>query len=111
MYDSCICIDDTDEASTLLSAETPRARAGRVCHECRGAIEAGTRYLREKEVSVGVVTTHDTCLTCSAIRDDLFQCGFYWRQIWTDIHEAVCDGDDCVCPDSYRARFTKEKTC
>lgn len=107
MFSSCICIGVLEgEACKFLRRETRTARKQHRCTECNGAIGVGETY----EYVVGKwdrFETYRTCRICVAIRNDLFECSFFYGFIWSDIHEAYClsyEDDDayCICPSTLR---------
>ncbi len=99
MFESCICLD-IDEVSEILSSQTLRARKEHRCCECRCTIQPGESYHVESTLLDGLFTVHKTCLTCLRIRRSLFSCGWYWGQMWSEIHETYCgwEDDECICP-------------
>ncbi len=106
MFESCICVD-IDEVCKLLNCTQPRARKVHRCGECGHDIQPGDTYRREVTLFDGDIDTHKTCLTCLRIRDSLFDCGWYYGEMWRDIHEAYCDDEFCICPEP-PVKFTKE---
>lgn len=102
MFDACICVDP-DEMVTLLSRTQPRARKKHHCFECGHPIEAGQRYQQDATVYDGEFTVYKICIPCRDVRDSMFSCGFYYGGLWPDVHEAYCDSEICICPESYSA--------
>jgi len=97
MFDSCICVDP-GEVSTLLSRRRRKARKPHRCGECGYIIPPGQEYEIDVTVFEGDLESHKTCIPCVRVRDSLFNCGWYYGHIWDDVHEAICDEDECVCP-------------
>lgn len=85
--DNCICID-VDDPVTLLRDETPRARLNHVCMECGDLIPAGRMYRREVYVFDGRLAAHKTCARCSNVRDEYFNCGWYYGRLVEDFRDA-----------------------
>jgi hypothetical protein len=100
VFDSCICVDP-DEVSQLLRRTKRTARKEHQCCECRCAIKPGERYELDVTVFEGFVEPHKTCRSCLRIRNSLFECGWYYGEIWERIHEAYCGGGVCVCPEPH----------
>ena len=98
MFDSCICVEP-DEVSTILSSGVRKARREHRCCECGCRIQPGESYQVENTVFEGNLSVHKTCSICFRIRRSLFDCGWYWGQMWSEIHEAYCEEGECICPD------------
>jgi len=104
MFDSCICVEP-DDVVQLVSRKRRRARKEHRCGECGQTIAPGDVYDVDATVYEGEFTAYKTCLTCVRIRESLFKCGWYYGQLWADIHETFCDYNEegeleCVCPTS-----------
>lgn len=99
MFNSCICVTP-DEVDTLLSRRRHKARQPHKCGECGCVIERGETYEADVTIWEDVFTVHKTCRLCLRIRESLFDCGWYYGQIWADIHQALCGDEEgeCVCP-------------
>ena len=101
MFDSCICVDP-DDLCQLLSRHRRKACEWHKCGECGCVIQPGDTYEVDNVVFGGTFTNHKTCLGCLRVRESLFRCGWYYGDLWSDVHEAFCDGDECVCPETNR---------
>lgn len=97
LMDACICIEP-DEFCQLLRKNSPTARRPHVCCECGETIEPGQVYLDEVTVCDGGIKTWKTCRLCWNIRKDMFTCGWYYGEIWDEIHNTFCDKEFCICP-------------
>lgn len=103
MFNSCICIEP-DECVTLLSRTQPTARKQHICYECGTTIRSGEKYQKDATVFEEEFHDYKICMTCLKIRDNLFECGWYYGGIWEEIHQTYCleyqDEDDyfCLCP-------------
>ncbi len=97
MFDSCICINP-DDTATLLGRRQRKARKRHKCGECNHTIHPGQMYEADAIVFEGEFTIHKTCILCVRVRNSLFECGWYYGGVWEDVHEACCDGDECICP-------------
>ena len=98
MFESCICVE-IDEPVQLLSRRHPKARKVHRCDECGCTIHPGDTYERDAVVFDGFFEVKKICATCLRIRDSLFRCGWYYGQMWEDIHEMCCDDGECICPE------------
>lgn len=88
----CAAFDaDVDDFSVILITHTPKARKPHKCGECNRTIEPGEKYLLEKELYDGNVSTCKTCWDCKSVRDHLVG-SFYWGQMWELVEECI---DDC----------------
>ena len=99
MFESCICIYP-DEICNLLSRTRPKARKEHKCIECGCIISIGEIYEKDATIYEHNFTTYRTCLLCIKIRENLFQCNWYYGNMWQDIHEIYCGDkeDECICP-------------
>ena len=109
MFDACICVE-VDELCEVLDDSLPVAGRPRKCDECGGTIQQGEIYERQACIDPdGDHFEHKTCLGCVRVRDSLFKCSYTYGQIWNDIHEAYCDNDFCMCPDTPTRHKDKEE--
>lgn len=101
---NCACIEV--EPNDFEKSETRRAGRHYKCGECGAAIKPGE--LHEYTACKGECGfhIHRTCLTCTRIRDDIMECGWYWGEVWEAIHKANCDDDFCLCPSNQQKRYT-----
>lgn len=91
MSDACICLMDDDPGPSLHREALPTARKPHRCGECRRKIQRGERYERVSGVWEGGWSTFKTCLDCRSVRDELFDCGFVYEQLWIDVEELLED--------------------
>ena len=102
---NCVCNDDVC-GSEFSSVSIRTARKVHRCGECHATIQPGDRYEYViGKYEDGKFWVAKTCMICKRIRDDLLPCGWYYGEIWDDIHRANCygdasDGSDdfCICP-------------
>lgn len=120
MRDTCICLDMDDGLRPACSqTKVVTARKDHVCGECLEPIAKGTMH----EVCWGLwgprgeqrAHTYRTCMTCRAIRNTYFQCGWFFGEVWDRIHEHLCDGDMtepgfCICPPKRRMKVWNPHT-
>lgn len=112
MFESCICIH-FDEQSTLSSTDVRTARKKHTCVECSETIKPGEKYEYSSDLVDGKWSHHKTCMLCARIRDSLFKCGYYYGEVWDEIHQAHCGWNEecteftCICPAKKRREFSK----
>lgn len=109
MFDACFC-DEPDDVSQLLRREQHKARTPHKCGECRCTIQPGDVYEIDVTVFEGHINTYKTCLPCLNIRKSLFRCGWYYGDMWGNIHEEYCDDEFCLCPRPERVQNTNGKS-
>jgi hypothetical protein len=108
MFEACLCVDPDDVYRALVEYEIRVVDTPVECTECGEAILVGEEYehfegtlddidaLEEgEEPDVDVWTT---CLTCVAVRDSLFVCGWIFGEMWQRIHGLYCGWDHVNTP-------------
>lgn len=89
----CACFSaDNDDYVTMLDVNKRRAVKTHRCDECLGTIFPGQRYIEERYLYDGTVSTHKTCLCCASVRDNLvcnFTYGYIWSELRDHLYEAV----------------------
>jgi hypothetical protein len=112
----CTCLydyggfDDCD-VDGFQSAEMRTARTPKVCVECRQPIQRGDRYERFSSKQDGEFFSKVTCAACTDIRAALYCGGFYFGQLWSDIHTQIFarHGLTIECIDKLETTVGKEK--
>lgn len=110
MFESCFCHEIDCYGTVVMDHRRIRARKAHVCGECRRVIRPGEVYEFQKLLDGDKsFSTHNTCIPCSDVRDSMFKCGYYFGEVWQDIHESYCTEDFCLCPESimkdWRVKF------
>jgi len=92
MFD-CICVDACNDEQIYCISEIWHyygdEDAMPECIECKNKIDF------EEKVEITITRNFEdiapteivTCLTCKAIRDDLFSCGFYYGNMWESLKQ------------------------
>ena len=86
----------------LIGTNTPIAKKEHICSECCRTIRKGEEYLTEFFVHHDNAsekgTSHKTCNDCRSLRSVFFSDGWYYGQMWEQMHAFVneCDGDVSV---------------
>lgn len=88
----CCCIDADGWDFGIVQIRTARKRYK--CLECSEPIEPGQRYEYVRGCWEGAFDTHRTCVLCARIRDDLFSCGFYYGELFSQLWD--CYGIDLM---------------
>jgi uncharacterized protein with PIN domain len=87
---NCLCDVGVDDFAEMIETRVNKARKEHKCHECQELIKPGEKYLVEKEVFDGRLSTHKTCLRCKEVRD-AYLSAFYWGRVWEDLRECFDD--------------------
>ena len=100
MY-SCCCIDVDSEPGFRAFPTIRVARIEHKCNECSAVIAPGERYESVKclDTYSGAGRkwdTHKTCWFCLKVRNDYFECGWYYGMLREDFEE--CNGWDYAGP-------------
>jgi DNA-directed RNA polymerase subunit RPC12/RpoP len=77
---NCICID-VDDHGEFQKSRLQRARKSYKCTECGDEIALGRLYEYTWGVWDGRQSTYRTCARCVNVRDEYFNCGWYWGQL------------------------------
>lgn len=93
MYDTCVCVD-ADNAPDVYECKLVTAKKEHRCCECNGKILKGSKYEYARGLWDGHWSDFRTCLTCTYVREDLFNCGFTHGTLWEDVYYAF----DAVIP-------------
>ena len=102
---NCVCLDmDFDDIAKVCNLTIRKARKPHICLECREAIGVGEQYADERALCDGRWHTYKTCMPCKHVRDDCMKCGWIWGDLWTELHDANCDAEQCICPPNSLAR-------
>lgn len=88
MYDTCVCVDFDGETAEFFSERMVKARKDHVCTECGDTIKKGDTYEYVVGKWEGDFDYYKTCQTCKNIRNDLFQCGWTYGNMWEDTRNA-----------------------
>lgn len=91
MYDACVCVEYVGDFPEFFSPKMVTARKDHVCCECGDAIKKGEKHEYVVGKWEGEFDYFRTCQTCKNIREDLFQCGWTYGNMWEDIREAFAD--------------------
>jgi hypothetical protein len=93
MGEACLCIDiDNDVGSYELKRKIVTARKNHVCTECNEEIKPDQKYeLVYWVYDFDNIETFKTCIPCKNVRDDLFECGFYYTMLWENLEDHFRD--------------------
>ena len=106
-----IC-DDYDTPS-VFNKQCHMARKEHTCCECHRKIKTGENYEYVFGVWDHTPSTHKTCNDCLSFRNQFFENGYYFEQIWDDFREnfgyiGAVVPESCIAALTPRAR---EKVC
>lgn len=102
MGDACICLDAENEEFSDWDEKRVTSDKEQKCTECSRSIPAGAPHvlhsgLRDEEewcdeedayVNAGEwEDLHRECLCCAAVRNSLFECGWYVGRVWSDLRD------------------------
>lgn len=109
---SCVTVGLDDFARTI-SDKTRTARKKHKCGECRILIQPGDKYEHYTGVFDGEIFTAKTCNDCLSLRNAFFCEGYYWEQIWNDMHEHIreCNGELAEGKISSLTPIARDKVC
>jgi len=102
---NCICLDVDDSCYYDVTSAWKLSDGSVRCVECRELIPAGEKFLEEDCFKDDLdaddcpenpeFDTYTTCLVCSKVRDDYFQCGWWYGMVWEDLDDNLESDDDC----------------
>jgi hypothetical protein len=102
---NCICIAVDNDTYYDWSSSWEVSDGAVKCCECHETIPAGERFKEERcyindpdsddypddpEVDI-----YKTCWICAQIRDDYFECGWWYGRIWEDLEENLEADESC----------------
>lgn len=102
MADACVCIEPDYCFKSLIAIDAQTSTEPRQCIECDRVIPPGAPFRCEAcydpHMRRPVVLVYRTCQLCASVRDDRFECGWFFGNVWEDLRDAVCsdwmDEDD-----------------
>ena len=99
--EDCICLYIDESPAELHTSVDRTAKKEHKCCECGRPILPGEKYEYVKGKWEGEFTQFKTCWICKTIREDFFNCGFYYGQLWEDLYDAFAEygeDNDWICP-------------
>jgi len=100
----CACTIDTyfeGGSASFCSEKIVTARKKHKCCECYRTINAGEKYEKVAGVWGGDFSTYKTCIDCVSVRNEFFNGGYIFENIWSEIkaHNHESQGaisEDCL---------------
>ena len=89
---NCCCVYQDDDGPEFSRQQLHRARKPYKCGECQEEILIGALYERFSGRWDNGFNTHITCARCANIRDEYFNCGWYFGRLVEDFRD--CFGFD-----------------
>lgn len=86
MNDACICLG-VDDGPDVCAVHYRTARVEHICCECGATINPGEKYEQVNGCWDGRWDCFKTCTPCRNMRNDLFNCGFYYGDLFRTIRE------------------------